>query len=78
MVCTTVTIGAAKPVITLGTPQDMGGGQVYVPWTQDIAGSVIITLDGGSAYTLPGQAGNNSFNYTGVAAGTHTICVEAA
>jgi hypothetical protein len=80
MVCITVTIVQAKPVVsglsvTLRTDIQ---GWADVSWYQDVAGAVSLKVDGtqmGSA--TAGKAGSNYALLGSLSVGSHQVCVDA-
>lgn len=79
MVCTSVTIAQQKPVVSnlTATPRANQQGFVDLSWSQDIAGSITITVDGTAVNTGAYSAGTNTATVNGLAIGTHTVCVAA-
>ena len=63
MVCTTVTIVQAKPIVSnlVATPRAAQQGWVDLSWSQDIAGNITISVD------------SVTVNQGGYAAGTNTM-----
>lgn len=79
MVCTTITIGTAKPVVSnlVATPRASQQGWVDMSWYQDIAGNIGISVD--SIFVSSGaySAGSQVNVINGVSVGTHQLCVAA-
>lgn len=77
MVCTTVTLSQPKPVISNLAAVDKGNQVVRITWNQDISGQIRVIKTGSAIQQGVYPAGANYLEITGVAYGTHTICVEA-
>ena len=79
MVCTSVTVVQAKPVVSnlVATPRANQQGWVDLSWSQDVAGNITISVDGGTVNQGGYAAGNNTNSLSGLAVGTHSICVAA-
>lgn len=78
MVCASLTVVAAKPVVSnLSLWNLEAQGDVGVSWSQDKAGMIQITADGAVIVNQNFQAGNNSTTLSGLSVGTHNICVTA-
>lgn len=79
MVCTSVTIVQAKPVISnlVATPRAAQQGFVDLSWSQDIAGNITISVDSVTVNQGGYAAGTNTASLNGLAVGSHSICVVA-
>lgn len=79
MVCTSVTIAQAKPVVSnlVATPRAAQQGWVDLSWYQDVAGNITISVDSVMVNQGNYAAGNNSNSLNGLSVGTHNICVAA-
>jgi hypothetical protein len=79
MVCTTITIVQAKPVVSnlVATPRANQQGWVDLSWSQDIAGNITISVDSVTVNQGGYAAGTNTNVLSGLAVGSHSICVAA-
>ncbi len=80
MVCTSVTVVQQKPVVSnlTATASTITQGSITLTWNQDITGDINITVDSTlivNAVSYP--AGSNTAYLSGVAIGTHSVCVAA-
>lgn len=78
MTCLSITIIQQKPVISalVGAARSTQG-EADIQWSQDIAGSITISVDGVTVQTQTYPAGQNTARLTGLSIATHNICVNA-
>jgi hypothetical protein len=79
MVCVSITVAQAKPVVSnlVATPRSAQQGWVDVSWDQDIAGNITISVDDTTISQGAYSAGTQTNTINGVSIGTHQLCVEA-
>jgi hypothetical protein len=78
MVCTSVTVVAAKPIISnLVSSQVTGQLAINVSWNQDITGQIRVLVDNTAVWTVSLNAGAQNTTIQNVSVGTHNVCVEA-